>query len=110
MAEYALILGGIAIVVIAAIVFLGRRSRPLRVDGLLGQRLPAGLTLDVDGGGSTGTEPAEPPPSMVATLYAVATEQVLRGDGDRADDVCRGTNDDPTGAASCGKPQEGAQR
>ena len=41
MAEYALILGGIAVVVIAGILFLGPADpRPVRVDRQLGQELP----------------------------------------------------------------------
>ena len=43
MAEYALILGGIAIIVILAIVFLGGRIRDLLVDRQLGQH--AGLLV-----------------------------------------------------------------
>ena len=42
MAEYALILGGIAVVVIAGILILGPADpRPLQVDGQLGQNFPS---------------------------------------------------------------------
>ena len=45
MAEYALIIGGIAIVVIAGILILGAGDpRPLPGDGQLGQELPVLVT------------------------------------------------------------------
>ena len=67
MAEYALILGGIAILVIAGILILGPAVRDLFKDtGSSVQNFPTGVTrtIDADGRRSRGAArtPARPPP------------------------------------------------
>ena len=103
MAEYALILGGIAVVVIAAIVFLGDNIlRAVRGDRQLGHE--PGLVDDAPraSGGSPGLPaPREPP----QTRCKGASKSALEETRDRADDErAAGRHDSPNLAASCGVP------
>ena len=93
MAEYALILGGIAVVVIAAIVFLGGRIDDLfKRDGLVrhepGRRLVGHEPRSCRGGLSDARIASERPPRVFrgGSLPNDSTRTGLEEDGDRADD------------------------
>ena len=111
MAEYALILGGIAVVVIAGILILGPAIRDLfQLDRQLGHELPELVVHDAHGGGLV----RAPAPGRAAA-FDVHGRDALRG---RNETVLRGARIVPmmcraapttvrTGAASCGETSGG---